>query len=453
MTPLELLLAPLYIFLLHLFFKRRRKKLPTAALRKYHKQAFWIKILGCFLFVLYYTYLTGGDTRSLYYAEGYNLFTALRRTPAAWGYLLRGSIDYDALRIFGQGSLGYLLGDANYFMVKITAVLCFFTFGQFLLINLFFASIAFMGLWNLFLFFYEKRPQMQKAFAISVLFFPSVVFWSAGLMKDTLCIAALGWLTYSLYHFLKGRVLLKNGVVIFISVYLLVVLKVYILLAYAPFLLLYILIDKLGTVKATLFKYVITLGVLFSVALVFSQVYTTFEDEFGVYAIDNITSAVANTTDSFNYLNDKDIAESGFSLGATYDGTLPGLAKIAPFAITATFFRPFFWETRKISQLMAAVESIILMLFTLRMLFQTGPVRFVRFILSDNMIIFCMSFALIFGLFVGTTTLNFGTLVRYKIPCLPFFAIALFLINEKIKVRAAKRKLQFQRKALSVVAD
>jgi len=51
-------------------------------------------------------------------------------------------------------------------------------------------------------------------------------------------------------------------------------------------------------------------------------------------------------------------------------------------------------------------------------------------------------FAIVFGLFVGASTLNFGTLVRYKIPCLPFYAISLFLIYEKVKERAAKKVLQ-----------
>jgi len=63
----------------------------------------------------------------------------------------------------------------------------------------------------------------------------------------------------------------------------------------------------------------------------------------------------------------------------------------------------------------------------------------IRFVLTDSMILFCFSFAIIFGLFVGTITLNFGTLVRYKIPCLPFYAIALFLINQKIEERRAKK--------------
>lgn len=445
MTPIELLLSPIYILLLHLYFKWRRNKLQNDILKKYHRQAFRIKILAVFLFVLYYTYLTGGDTRSLYFAEGRNLYRYLVYHGDGWSYLFRKDIQFDELKIFDPRNYGYLLGSANYLTIKITAILCFLTFGQYLLINLLCGCFAFTGLWKLFMFFYQQRPQIHKALAISILFFPSVVFWSAGLMKDTLCIGALGWLTYSLYNFTRGKEVLKNAIIIFLSVYLLAVLKVYILLAYAPFLLLYILLDKLGAVKATLFKYMLTTGILFSVAFVFSQAYSSFEDEFGAFAVDNLTATMTNYTENFTYFNNKEIAESGFSLGAEYDGTFVGLAKIAPFAITATFFRPFIWETRKISQLMAAVESIILMLFTLKMLIQTGPVRFVRFILSDSMIIFCMTFALIFGLFVGTTTLNFGTLVRYKIPCLPFYAISLVLINQKIRDRAAKRKAMFER--------
>jgi len=43
---------------------------------------------------------------------------------------------------------------------------------------------------------------------------------------------------------------------------------------------------------------------------------------------------------------------------------------------------------------------------------------------------YCFLFSLIFALFVGATTLNFGTLCRYKIPCMPFFVISLFLIQD-----------------------
>ena len=34
---------------------------------------------------------------------------------------------------------------------------------------------------------------------------------------------------------------------------------------------------------------------------------------------------------------------------------------------------------------------------------------------------------------VGFTSYNFGALVRYKIPCLPFYALVLAVIYDKIK--------------------
>jgi hypothetical protein len=72
---------------------------------------------------------------------------------------------------------------------------------------------------------------------------------------------------------------------------------------------------------------------------------------------------------------------------------------------------------------------------------KAGPFRFIKWIFKDPLIMYCFLFAVIFGLFVGASTLNFGTLVRYKIPCLPFYSISLFLIFEKVKERAAKKEL------------
>ena len=67
---------------------------------------------------------------------------------------------------------------------------------------------------------------------------------------------------------------------------------------------------------------------------------------------------------------------------------------------------------------------------------------FIKLILTDPLIMYCFFFSIVFALFVGASTLNFGTLVRYKIPCLPFYAISLFLIYEKVKERSIRKTLQ-----------
>jgi hypothetical protein len=75
---------------------------------------------------------------------------------------------------------------------------------------------------------------------------------------------------------------------------------------------------------------------------------------------------------------------------------------------------------------------MIIMFFTLSVLYKTGPVNFVKSILKDPTIMYCILFAMLFALFVGATTANFGTLVRYKIPCMPFYIAALFLIQDRV---------------------
>jgi len=51
------------------------------------------------------------------------------------------------------------------------------------------------------------------------------------------------------------------------------------------------------------------------------------------------------------------------------------------------------------------------------------------------MTMYCFWYAVLFAIFVGAITLNFGTLVRYKIPCIPFYLAALVLILDKCKTK------------------
>lgn len=444
MNITDIILLPFYVFLLFLFFKWRRKKLPNDTLKKYHRQAFWIKIIASILFVLYYTYLTGGDTRSLYYTEGYNLYQHLLSNHENWKYIFLNGSKYDPNLVFRSGNEGYFLQEGNFMVIRLTALLSFITFGKFVLINLIFGCFALSGIWKLFMFFYNQRAHLHKAFAISILFFPSVVFWSSGLLKDSLCMGALGWLTHSLSQILKGKKLVRNSFFLFLSVYLLSVVKVYILLAYAPLLLLYFFLKGLQKIRFAIFKYIISIAIFVSIIFIFSQVNDSFESKLDAYAIDNLASSILSQNEATQNISASRGAESNFNLGAEFDGTFAGLLKISPFALAATFFRPFIWETGKISQLMAAVESLILMFFTLKIILKAGPFRFIKYTLSDPLIFFCMSFAITFGIFVGASTLNFGTLVRYKIPCMPFYAIALFLIYDKVKIIAAEKKSALQ---------
>ncbi|MGN6602229.1 MAG: hypothetical protein ACTHK8_07235 [Ginsengibacter sp.] len=447
MSYIDILLLPLYVLLLYFFFRLRRKKYDDL-LRKYHTRGFWIKIVASILFVIYYSYITTGDTTSLYQHEGNNLFHLILKDPSNFKYIFKSGKDFDLSLVDDPYNRGYFRQESNFMIIRLDALFSFICFGSYAVINLLFAALAFSGLWKLYLFFYEQYPKLHKQFAISILYFPSLAFWSSGLLKDTLCIAAVGWLTYSLYSLLvKKKSLIKNSFVIFISIYLLAIVKIYILLAYLPLFILFIVLKKIQRIPLKFFRYLLAPVFLFITIYSFTAFFSTYNDDLGAYSVEELTTSISNLNEVMESRTGREDASSNFSLGETFDGTFSGLIRIAPVAIGTTFFRPFIWEAHKISQLLAAVESLLLMFFTLYVLVRGGIFQFVKNIITDPLIMYCFLFAVVFGLFIGASTLNFGTLVRYKIPCLPFYSIALFLIYEKARERAAEKKLRREEEA------
>jgi hypothetical protein len=240
----------------------------------------------------------------------------------------------------------------------------------------------------------------------------------------------------------KKKSVIKNVVIIFIAGYFLGILKIYILLAYLPFFMLFLFLKNVQSIQFKFFRYLFAPVIIVLTVYSFTSILSSYNDELGAYAVEDLTSSISHLNKVIKVRNGREDAASNFSLGEKFDGTFKGLIKIAPVAVATTFFRPFIWEAHKISQLMAALESLLLMFFTGYVLLKGGIFNFFKNVLTDPLIMYCFLFAVVFGLFIGASTLNFGTLVRYKIPCLPFYTIALFLIYEKAKQRAAKKQLE-----------
>ena len=440
----DFILFPLFLIILSLFFRAIRNTYDDPLLKKYHRQGFWIKMTGCVAFFLYSGILAPADSIGLFQREGNNIYHLILKDAGNLKWLFQSGKNFDVTLLKENLNGPYYQSEANFMVIRIDAILSFLTFGRYSAISLMFAGIAFSGAWKLFLFFYEQYPKMHRKFAIAILYFPTVVFWSAGILKDTLCIASIGWITYSLYEMLyRKKSFIKNSIILFVFGYLLAILKVYILISYVPFFVLFIILKNIKGIKNKLLKYLLAPTLIVGCMFGFTQALHSFDQELGVYAVHDLTASIKHLNSSFVSMNGNEGAESNFALGVGFDGSLKGLAKLAPVAVFTTFFRPFLWESHKASQLLASLESLILLFFTLFVLFKSGLKSFIKMILTDPLIMYCFLFSFVFAMFVGASTLNFGTLVRYKIPCLPFYAISIFLIYEKAKQKSFKRSLQF----------
>ena len=103
----------------------------------------------------------------------------------------------------------------------------------------------------------------------------------------------------------------------------------------------------------------------------YTKILNSFDQDLGGYAVEYLTKSIEHLNGAFKAMNGNETAESNFDLGVEFDGTFRGLIKLAPIAISTTFFRPFLWESHKASQLLASVESLVLMFFTLFIIFKS----------------------------------------------------------------------------------
>jgi len=428
MNFLDFFLFPVYVALFYFIFSARRKNYTDPILKHYHKQGFWIKIVAVMGFTFFNTMLSVGDSFLLFFTEGTNICDMILKDFSNIKWLFLPSKEFDQTLLKNPANLGYLKSENNYMIVRITAVLSFFSFQKYLILNLFFSMLSFSGVWRLYRFFYEQYPHLHKQLAIAILYLPTFVFWSSGILKDPLCTGALGWITYALYEALyKKKELLKNVIIIFAAGYLLYVIKVYILISYVPFFLLFLVLKNVNLIKSRFLRVTFVLGLIFLAMTMFTTVMQQLAGTLGAYGGYDVTKNISIYQKA--YAEQEDVG-SAFSLGVEYDGSVSSLIRIAPAAIIATLYRPFLLESKKISTLLSSIESMVIMFFTLSVFYKAGPKKFIRPILKDPTVMYCLLFALLFALFVGATTANFGTLVRYKIPCMPFYIIAIFLIQD-----------------------
>jgi len=438
LTIWDFVLLPVYLFILNLlakFIRNRYSYDPRLAF--YFIWGFRFKMVVAIVFTLLTNFVMRGDTVDLYYGEGKNFANIISNNTEKIDLLFtKGGEEPNSLA--SPGEKGFLLMESNYMVVKISILLCFLGFKKYMIVNLLCAFIAFLGSWSLFLFFRKQRPEQEYALAIACMAVPTMVFWSSGISKDAICMAAIGFLTWGLHMLIvekKKRII--SFVLAAVAIFLIYHIKIYILYSYLPFCLYYLTISNIKRTQNRFFR--IALRLLFPLFFTGCVFYFYFfgDDFFRNFSSDEILNTVSVTQENFN-VQAKTMEGSYFTLGE-FDGTLTGFLSMTPAAIGTTFFRPFFWEARNMVMLLSALESLLILWFTLRNFFSiTGIRNFFKKIFTDSLVIYCLGFSLLFAAFVGISSFNFGSLVRYKIPAIPFYLIAMILISGKTFIRKDK---------------
>jgi hypothetical protein len=432
LTILDFVLLPFVLALIYaIAYRIRNKKYPNKhPLRKYFIPALTVKIIGAiFVGLIYAYYYKGGDTY-YYFNQAQVLNTSFNESFEKWiNLLLHIPSINDGSYYEYISRMEWYSDPASYTVVSVTAFLSIFTFGSYLPTAALFAFLSFSGIWALFRTFVSLYPTYIRPIAVAILFIPSVFMWGSGIFKDTLCLFALGWLTYSSFRFLVQKDFsFKNVVLAALSFILITKVKLYIVLCFAPALLMWIFFNYSQKIHNRALKIFVKFIFLAIVIIGFLFIVQTFSKELGKYSLERVAQT-SSTTRGWIYYSSGDEG-SAYSLG-DFDPTINEMLLKLPLAVNVTFFRPYVWESKKIIVLLSALEAILFLFITLKLLFTVGPIKIWKTISNDPTVQFCLIFAIIFAFAVGISSYNFGSLSRYKIPCLPFFALAIILIYYK----------------------
>jgi hypothetical protein len=337
--------------------------------------------------------------------------------------------------------LTYFRDPAGWTADKVYGVLSVLSFHSYPVMALMIACLSFTGAWVLLRTFVSMYPQLTNQFAWSILFVPSIFFWGSGVLKDSITFACIGWVTYTTYQiFFKRRKIIGNSIVLLFTAYIALKIKAYIIISFLPATVLWIFLtyrSRIGNqflrVASGPMMLLIALGCGFLMV-------RTMGKEFEQFSLNEVIATSERFQQWHGYLAETDHA-SGYSLG-TMTGTWQNVLSKLPLAVNVTLFRPYLWEATNPMMLVAAIESIFMLGFTIYILYKNGIIRTITSIITNPNVFFCFFFAILFAFAVGFTSYNFGALVRYKIPCIPFYLGGLIILNHLTAIDREKRLLE-----------
>lgn len=376
----------------------------TSALRLFFWPALLFKLVcGMALGLIYLFYYKVGDTL-VYFDDGVILADIARNDlPGYFRILISapGDAGWPALQMQEPRAI---------ILVKAASFVNVLSFNNYWITSLYFSVVSFFGSWYLVHYLHRHFPRTTPAAVVAFLFLPSVVFWSAGLIKESLAMGCLFFLTgIFLQIWFREKIRWTNWIIVPLAVWLLWNLKYY----FAAIFFLVIMTNILFRFVSNRFKIegdaketVIWLLLLLVPLVVISQLHPNF------YPHRFLDVVVENYQEFSRLTAPEDLIEFH-----DLEPRASSLLLNTPWALVSGFFRPFLWEAGNALQSIASVENFLLLFLSF-----TGLYHFRSAMASSHriLVISLLVYITVLCIFITLSTPNFGTLSRYRVSYIPF---------------------------------
>ena len=427
----ECALGLLYVLALYLYFAREKNRMIKRAPEyKYFLWGLFAKLFGGVVFsLIYFYYYQGGDTIAYFFSAAAMRNMALvdpleyltqffgDNTMRAWSvYTLDTAKPYQYV----------FLDDRTFAVIRVMSIIAMFTFNSYLISTLLIASLSYFGVWASYRTFVSYYPQIAGKLAIGFLFMPSSIFWGSAILKDTFTFSAVCWWVHAVDEvFFKRRRTVNKSIVIVISGIVLIMIKPYIFMVLFPATLMWILFFRVTSMRNGLLKFAVLPIAIVLMGAMSIFVLSRLGDQLDKFALDEALTTIQVTQEDLSKV--ESYGSNSFNVGE-FDGTWLGVLMKFPVATNAALFRPYIWESSSVVMGISGLENLWVLAVAVLAVMRAGPRFFLRCIGGIPLLLMATTFALFFGFTVGVTTPNFGALVRFKIPLVPFFISTLYII-------------------------
>jgi hypothetical protein len=448
----EFMLLVLYVFLVAVVYARRKNvRIAKNPEYKYYLWALYAKILGGLSFALIYVYYYGnGDTIS-FYLSSEPLAELLYRDPLSYlDALFAPNTVEERFRLFDPYTgypMGYVYSDARtYFLVRLISPLTALTGKSFLLTGALVSTVAFSGVWKLYLTLVRYYPSIMDRLALAVLFVPSSLFWGSGIIKDTFTFSAMCWYIHALDKIFFRKVeLLGSWLAVVVASIIIIAMKPYIFMLLFPASLLWLLYHRIAKIRNALVRFfVLPIGIILFIAITLWTL-DSLGDNLSKFSLDKALKTMILSQEDMK--RSSQYGDNYFDIGEL-DGTWGGVFSKIPIATFAGLFLPSLFHVENVVMLIAALENSWLLILFLSILWRTRVFFFFVLLRTNPLLQMFFFFAFSYAFMIGVTTPNFGALVRFKIPLLPLFVAGMFIadhiLRERMKVLAHGRRFRFE---------
>ncbi|MCS7162694.1 MAG: hypothetical protein NZ958_05130 [Bacteroidia bacterium] len=450
-VALDLLLTPLYLIMCYVFIilPFSESQCRDAEERRELLTAWLVKIVSgiAIYYLLYKLYYGSGDIVEFF--EGSRILAAsfYLKPLDTLGYIIHSisSLDYtsyfqinaDFASLWRQNNLTlYYPHDpgsiTTYISIFPLFVMSINTITPAIVL---FNSITMPTYFYLYLSIKNRYRISSKALYYLIFYLPSYLSWTSLPFKEGICLPMLVYIVNSIHFMRFSRIRYAKSA---LFIYLLFAIKPYILLSFSIVLTFSILALVRDRIRNKMLVYLTYSGNILLLPFIFYGFITYLSSKSGKYQLENIPKQIELVYTDLKY----NPAYYGATGGSVYDlgelePTIQGIASKFPLGLFIALFRPFLWEAKKPILLLASIETSFLLIYLLLSLSRYGIINSVKEIFSDEIRASFVIYGIVFLGLVGIASGNFGNLMRYKVPGLFFFCLALGITFARLRAQTA----------------